>query len=99
MIIPRTENTIKCRILPSPYMTCAYLTIDINAELDELDREEFYRLKKVSNKKQRDIATRDAEALAKKLAEQETEEHGPRGTDTELAADILNQDGDEDVIF
>jgi V-type H+-transporting ATPase subunit D len=80
-------------------MTCAYSMIDINAELDELDREEFYRLKKVSNKKQRDTAIRDAEALAKKLAEQETEEHTPEGTDTELAADILNQDEDEDVIF
>ena len=44
--------------------------IDINSELDELDREEFYRLKKVAAKKQRDNAETDAQMKAKKAEQQ-----------------------------
>jgi V-type H+-transporting ATPase subunit D len=47
VIIPRTENTIKCAVSCSCPHTYANKGIDINSELDELDREEFYRLKKV----------------------------------------------------
>ncbi|KAK8042908.1 vacuolar ATP synthase subunit D [Apiospora phragmitis] len=67
---------------------------DINSELDELDREEFYRLKKVANKKQRDTAAADAELKKKMQAEDKNSRSGGGA-----AADILAENEDDDVIF
>ncbi|KAI0374837.1 vacuolar ATP synthase subunit D [Pilatotrama ljubarskyi] len=78
VVIPRLENTIK------------YIT----SELDEMDREEFFRLKKVQGKKKRDAEA--AEALRK----------GQDAKDIiEVAPDLAGGGGDllgskdEDVIF
>ena len=69
---------------------------DINSELDELDREEFYRLKKVSNKKQRDQAAADAEIKARQQQERQ-ENAQPNGN--EGSKDVLGEHEDDDVIF
>jgi V-type H+-transporting ATPase subunit D len=81
ILIPRAENTIKY----------------INSELDELDREEFYRLKKVQGKKKRDATIAEEEAK-KKAAEIQVS-----GKEIQTEGDVASEDvlgtQDEDLIF
>jgi len=85
VVIPRLENTVKY----------------ILSELDEMDREEFFRLKKVQGKKKRDADKAEAEKMVEGGAGGETDvedkmEESP--STTEQAGDLLNAK-DEDIIF
>ncbi|KAK4046548.1 H(+)-transporting V1 sector ATPase subunit D [Microbotryomycetes sp. JL201] len=73
VVIPRLENTISY----------------INSELDEMDREEFFRLKKVQGKKKRDAAAREDEARTHREAQE--------GDD--VPSENLIADKDEDSAF
>lgn len=73
-------------------------SLDINSELDELDREEFYRLKKVSNKKQRDQAAADAE-IQEQRKKQAAKEAGGGEENGADPVDVLGEHEDDDVIF
>jgi len=81
VVIPRLENTIKY----------------IMSELDEMDREEFFRLKKVQGKKKRDTAARQIEAEEAQAARDDAptavEEY-----DNEGSSNLLSEK-DNDVIF
>eukprot|EP01046_Picozoa_sp_COSAG06_P032388 COSAG06_NODE_3233_length_5642_cov_3.121956_5_plen_194_part_00 len=76
VIVPKLDNTVKY----------------ILAELDEMDREEFFRLKKVQDKKKRDAEIRAAEIAA--------EEEAMGGA--VASGDLLEQTaggGDDDLLF
>ncbi|KAJ1732918.1 H(+)-transporting V1 sector ATPase subunit D [Coemansia biformis] len=84
VIIPRIENAIA----------------RINSGLDEQDREEFYRLKKVQTKKKERAANaqRELDELAL-LAIDDGNLHGTVGDDDQGVRNLLAEQADEDIIF
>lgn len=65
----RRVNALEKVVTPKIENTITYIT----SELDELDREDFYRLKKIRNKKQADAAAK-AKRLKEKLGEQQAQQ-------------------------
>lgn len=83
-ITNRRVNAIEHVIIPRIERTLAYII----SELDELEREEFYRLKKIQDKKR--IARKKAEARKAALLEQ--------GIDVRDQSNMLDE-GDDDILF
>lgn len=61
----------------------------IISELDELEREEFYRLKKIQDKKR----------VIKQKAEARRAELIASGIDVQNVSSVLDEEGDDDVLF
>lgn len=83
-ITNRRVNAIEHVIIPRIDRTLSYII----SELDELEREEFYRLKKIQDKKR--IARQKAEAKTAELLE--------KGIDVRAHGNMLEA-GDDDVLF
>ncbi|XP_067011889.1 V-type proton ATPase subunit D 1 [Anabrus simplex] len=87
-ITNRRVNAIEHVIIPRIERTLAYII----SELDELEREEFYRLKKIQDKKR--IARQKSEKIQADMKELALKE----GKEIMYAASILDE-GDEDLLF
>ncbi|CAH1790951.1 unnamed protein product [Owenia fusiformis] len=83
-ITNRRVNAIEHVIIPRIENTLAY----ISTELDEREREEFFRLKKVQNKKGKDRAANEARKEALRL----------QGVDVD-GGNLLDDQYDEDLLF
>jgi len=88
-ITNRRVNAIEHVIIPKIERTLQYIV----SELDELEREEFFRLKKVQDKKKKIRKEKEEEAKARKKA------LGGDSDDDEQGGDIFEADHDEDLLF